>query len=776
MKKKILSILIAAVLTVSGTLPVSAAFENENDWEIEMQPAEEVQQEETSSWNAEDTDEGFINDEMEEVSGMTAQKAADVERLEIAGETLIYMEEIKDIQLPAGVSYNASTNTITLSDSSIWLPESVANNVEGNNGINYLGTRDLNIILKGTNVIYGNTGGGWAIRRCERSGMREGAIRISGGGKLTVKNGSGFFRECYHWSPNEIGGNLEIDGVTIESDGNGIMSQYHDVIIRNSNLVVNNTQIPEKSNPMGIVIGYIKNGKGFSGKLTVVNSKIELKNCLTTIACNSYQFSKIYCYYGNNGPEKEVDPNELLEQSTDYEDRKVRRENYILMSPTRISTGGDTENITKATPVLRVKDRTTSKVTISWNQVDGAQGYTIWYRSEYDSKVKRKIVNGGNKTSWSHTGLKPGTKYFYTIKAWVKKNGKYIFSKQSPVQRGTTKPQAAKIQKVTVNNGKVKVALTGKARGAEMYSMCYSQDSAFASFQVGIRTSQTTRTVSKTLEPGTYYIRVKSYRDLGNSKRVYGDWSNTVKVTVKGETAGTGGKCGENVNWKLSGTTLTISGTGPMYDWNSYEDPTRPWEADDDAKIKKIVIEKGVTRIGNYGFSQLFYATDITIPNTVTSIGNYAFVECVSFKNITIPNSVREIGTAAFGSCFGLKKLHLPDSVTTIGSQAFWDCFQCQELILPANLKEIPSQAFRTWTALTEVTIPENVKSIASDAFLGCSSLKKMYFTGDMPKFDMDDETARHLTCYYPSNNSTWSGDLGAKTNPYITWVPYTPA
>ena len=79
-----------------------------------------------------------------------------------------------------------------------------------------------------------------------------------------------------------------------------------------------------------------------------------------------------------------------------------------------------------------------------------------------------------------------------------------------------------------------------------------------------------------------------------------------MKVTVKGETAGTGGKCGENVNWKLSGTTLTISGTGPMYDWNSYEDPTRPWEADDDAKIKKIVIEKGVTRIGNYGFSQLF--------------------------------------------------------------------------------------------------------------------------------------------------------------------------
>ena len=68
------------------------------------------------------------------------------------------------------------------------------------------------------------------------------------------------------------------------------------------------------------------------------------------------------------------------------------------------------------------------------------------------------------------------------------------------------------------------------------YSICYAESrNGFDGnhFQVGIRTSYPVRTMTPKLEPGIYYISVKSYRDLGNNKRVYGDWSNMVRVTVR---------------------------------------------------------------------------------------------------------------------------------------------------------------------------------------------------------------------------------------------------
>ena len=88
-------------------------------------------------------------------------------------------------------------------------------------------------------------------------------------------------------------------------------------------------------------------------------------------------------------------------------------------------------------------------------------------------------------------------------------------------------------------------------------------------------------------------------------------------------TSGTTGDC----TWRLNGTKLTLSGNGAMGDY-SYASRA-PWGSD----ITSVVMEDGVTSIGEYAFYDCTGLTSVTIGNSVTSIGDWAFDGC---DNLTI--------------------------------------------------------------------------------------------------------------------------------------------
>ena len=178
----------------------------------------------------------------------------------------------------------------------------------------------------------------------------------------------------------------------------------------------------------------------------------------------------------------------------------------------------------------------------------------------------------------------------------------------------------------------------------------------------------------------------------------------------------------DNLTWKLyEDGTLNISGTGAMKDYNSTDNLSPAYM---NSSVKKVVIEEGVTNIGNWAFSECSSLTSITIPDSVTNIGAAAFDSCGSLTSITIPGSVTSIGTVAFYNCSGLTSITIPDSVTNIGAAAFDSCTSLTSITIPDSVTSIESYAFCNCSNLTSITIPDSVTNIGAAAFDSCTSLK----------------------------------------------------
>lgn len=184
--------------------------------------------------------------------------------------------------------------------------------------------------------------------------------------------------------------------------------------------------------------------------------------------------------------------------------------------------------------------------------------------------------------------------------------------------------------------------------------------------------------------------------------------------------ATTYGKAGDNVLWELDGGTLTISGTGPMYDYTSRNSP--PWNS----QLKKVIIKPGITSIGNWAFNSSSDLVSVTIPNSVTSIGDHAFYYCRSLADISIPNLVTSIGDHAFYNCTNLTSIKIPGSVKSIEYEAFHGCSSLTTIAILDGVTSIGFRAFGDCSSLSSISIPNSVTSIGNYAFEDCSSLSNI--------------------------------------------------
>ena len=242
----------------------------------------------------------------------------------------------------------------------------------------------------------------------------------------------------------------------------------------------------------------------------------------------------------------------------------------------------------------------------------------------------------------------------------------------------------------------------------------------------------------------------------------------------------TSGSCGDNATFELKDGVLTISGTGEItsYPWREYFGET--------TNIKKVIINEGITVIGQYSFIQCTNLKEAILPQSLTDIEESAFKECKKLEKIDLPKNIQYIRKFAFSECVSLKKIVLPKSLRRICSSAFSYCkamkgtlfipkdlkiemysFQyCEGLeevmfedgftddnlytggtcytfnhctnvrkvFIPGSLKTVPLGLFINCSSLSDVTLSEGVESVGG--FMNCSSLEKVVLPKSMKYID----------------------------------------
>lgn len=195
--------------------------------------------------------------------------------------------------------------------------------------------------------------------------------------------------------------------------------------------------------------------------------------------------------------------------------------------------------------------------------------------------------------------------------------------------------------------------------------------------------------------------------------------------------------------------TLTITGDGPMANYDGSSDDSRaPWY-EKIQNITRLIVGEGVTTLGDdilyYSYFDsnneyhYFYSNlcEVKLPDGLTYIGKRAFCESPDLTEVKIPSTVTKIEQSAFSECTGLKEIELPPQLEEIGTYSFYGCSGLTEITIPSSVKIIRSGAFERCTSLESVTLSEGIREIGTEAFK-LTNLKSLNIPKSVKKLGHD--------------------------------------
>lgn len=183
------------------------------------------------------------------------------------------------------------------------------------------------------------------------------------------------------------------------------------------------------------------------------------------------------------------------------------------------------------------------------------------------------------------------------------------------------------------------------------------------------------------------------------------------------------GTCGDGLLWSLSHGTLTVSGTGAMLDFD--ERNPAPWSAHA-AAIQTVVVDSGVTSVGNMAFYHYPVLTAVRLADSVETLGELAFAGSATLRTVSMPG-MQSIGRGCFYDCRALVNVILPDTLRTIAAEAFYRCSSLAGITVPAGVQSVGTSAFAHCGSLIYARIDAPLTVLDKWVFYGCTSLSQLY-------------------------------------------------
>ena len=393
---------------------------------------------------------------------------------------------------------------------------------------------------------------------------------------------------------------------------------------------------------------------------------------------------------------------------------------------------------TLSAPTVTGGNDAQGRPTLKWNAVTGAAKYEVYRaRSKDGDYIKYSTVTGTSYTNTSY--IENGNTYYYKVRALKSDGTAGAWSSIVSVTYRAASTGTLPAPTVTGGNdaqGRPTLkwnAVTGAAK-YEVYR-ARSKDGDYIKYSTVTGTSYTNTSY---IENGnTYYYKVRALKSDGTA----GAWSSIVSVTYRKPAAATAasGKCGDSAKWTLDAAgTLTISGTGRMYDYEWPADrggTTPPWLANKYRdSIRTLRVEQGITYIGRCAFDSCSNLSDVTLPTSLRIIGPWAFNDCTALRSIQLPEGLTTIKEDAFKAA-GLVSITFPSTLRELRNGAFMNCEKLQSLRLPEGLTTIGNWAFYCNPNISSIYIPASVTTIGEEAFIYYNNLATVRYGGSQSQW-----------------------------------------
>lgn len=184
---------------------------------------------------------------------------------------------------------------------------------------------------------------------------------------------------------------------------------------------------------------------------------------------------------------------------------------------------------------------------------------------------------------------------------------------------------------------------------------------------------------------------------------------------------------GLNARYTLEDGVLTINGHGRIRD-SAFSTVSFS------NSVETVVIEEGITKIGDNTFSRCKNITSIRFPKSLVSIGDGAFQGCRSLGAVDLKeNASLRIGKAVFKDCESLYSVSLPDRLTIIPESLFENCYSLTVFGLDTfvELESIEKAAFKGSALSESITIPAKLEILGESAFEGCDTIPRVEVTSN---------------------------------------------